>query len=60
LGDINRIRNGRLHTDATDWAESLRHLGAPPGELPGQQWDRIRAVAVEALYAIIDLLQPLT
>jgi hypothetical protein len=59
LVDITRIRNGRLHTDATNWAESLQRLGVPPGELPVQQWDRIRAAAVEAVYVIIELLQPL-
>ena len=55
-GDINRIRNGRLHTDA---AESLYRLGAPTNESPAQQWQRIRAVAVRAVYTIIELLQPL-
>jgi hypothetical protein len=30
LMDINRIRNGRLHTDATNWTESLRRLSVPP------------------------------
>jgi hypothetical protein len=59
LTDINRIRNGRLHTDATNWAESLQRLGVPPSESPSQQWDRIRAVAVEAVYTIIELLQSL-
>jgi len=59
LRDINTIRNGRLHTDATNWSESLRRLGVPPGELPGQQWDRIRAATVEAVYVIIELLQSL-
>jgi len=59
LADINRIRNGRLHTDATNWAEALQRLGVPSSELPGQQWDRIRAAAVEAVYVIIELLQPL-
>jgi len=59
LTDINRIRNGRLHTDATNWAESLQRIGVPPSESPSQQWDRIRAVAVEAVYTIIELLQSL-
>ena len=59
LIDINRIRNGRMHTDATNWAESLHRLGVPSSELPGQQWERIRAVTVEAVYAIIELLQQL-
>lgn len=59
LLDINRIRNGRLHTDTTNWAESLQRLGVPSSELPSQQWDRIRAAAVEAVYVIIELLQPL-
>jgi len=59
LTDINRIRNGRLHTDATNWAEALQRLGVPSSELPGQQWDRIRAAAVEATYVIIELVQPL-
>lgn len=59
LLDINEIRNDRLHTDATKWAERLGRLGVVPGELPAQQWDRIRAVAVEALYTIIELVQPL-
>ena len=45
LIDINRIRNGRLHTDATNWAQALQRLGIPSSEPPGQQWDRIRAVA---------------
>jgi hypothetical protein len=57
--DINRIRNGRLHTDTTNWAESLHRLGVPASESPGQQWDRIRALTVEAVYAIIELLQQL-
>jgi hypothetical protein len=49
LSDINRIRNGRLHTDATNWAESLVRLGVPTSEPPAQQWDRIRAIAVGSL-----------
>lgn len=57
LVDINRIRNGRLHTDATNWAESLRRLGVPSSEPPAQQWERIRAVTVEAVYTVIELLQ---
>jgi hypothetical protein len=57
LLDINQIRNGRLHADATNWAASLRRLGVPLGELPGRQWDRIRSAAVEAVYVIIELLQ---
>ena len=59
LTDINRIRNGRLHTDATNWTESLRRLSVPPGDLPAQQWDRIRSATVEAVYVIIELLQQL-
>lgn len=59
LTDINRIRNGRLHTDATNWTESLRHLSVPPGDFPARQWDRIRSAAVEAVYVIIELLQQL-
>ena len=59
LIDINRIRNGRLHTDATNWAQALQRLGIPSSEPPGQQWDRIRAVAVETIYTLIELLQPL-
>ena len=59
LGDINRIRNGRLHTDATNWAESLQRLGIPSSESPGRQWDRVRAAAVDAAYVLIELLQPL-
>jgi hypothetical protein len=59
LTDINRIRNGRLHTDATNWAESLRRLSVPPGDLPARQWNRIRSAAVEAVYVIIELLQRL-
>lgn len=59
LTDINRIRNGRLHTDATNWAQALQRLGIPSAEPPGRQWDRIRAVAVEAAYTLIELLQPL-
>jgi hypothetical protein len=58
LVDINRIRNGRLHTDATNWVEALQHLGVPSSELPSQQWDRIRAATVEAVYVLIELLQP--
>ncbi len=57
--DINRIRNGRLHTDATNWAQALQRLGVPSAEPPGQQLDRIRAVAVAAVYTLIELLQPL-
>jgi len=59
LTDINRIRNGRLHTDATNWAESLRRLSVPPGDLPARQWDRIRSATVEAVYVIVELLQHL-
>jgi hypothetical protein len=59
LKDINEIRNGRLHTDATKWAEALRRLGVPSGELPSQQWDRIRAAAIESVYALIGLAEPL-
>lgn len=59
LADINRIRNGRLHTDATNWAQSLYRLGVPTNESPAQQWQRIRTVAVGAVYTIIELLQPL-
>jgi hypothetical protein len=59
LGDINRIRNGRLHTDATNWAESLQRIGIASSELPGQQWDRVRTAAVDAIYVLIELLQPL-
>jgi hypothetical protein len=59
LTDINRIRNGRLHTDATNWIESLRRLSVPPGDLPARQWDRIRSAAVDAVYVIIELLQQL-
>jgi hypothetical protein len=59
LVDINRVRNGRLHTDATNWAESLHQLGVPSSESPAQQWERIRAVTVEAIYTIIQLLEPL-
>ncbi len=55
--DIHRIRNGRLHTDATNWAVSLHRLGAPASEPPGQQWDRISALTVGVVYAIIELLQ---
>jgi len=57
LININRIRNGRLHTDGTNRAESLRRLGVSPGELPDRQWDRIRSAAIEAVYVIIELLQ---
>ena len=59
LIDINRIRNGHLHTDATNWAQALQRLGIPSAEPPGQQWDRIRAAGIEAVYTLIDLLQPL-
>lgn len=59
LVDITRIRNGRLHTDASNWVESLRRLGVPVSDSPTDQWERIRAVAVEALYSIIQLLEPL-
>jgi hypothetical protein len=59
LVHINRIRNGRLHTDATNWAESLQRLGVPSSEVPGQQWVRIRSVTVDAVYGIIGLLEPL-
>jgi hypothetical protein len=59
LVDINRIRNGRLHTDATNWAESLHRLGVPSSESPAQQWERIRSITVGAVYAVIQLLEPL-
>jgi hypothetical protein len=59
LVDITRIRNGRLHTDASNWAESLHRLGVPASESPGEQWERIRALTVEAVYTIIELLQTL-
>jgi hypothetical protein len=38
---------------------ALHRLGIPSTELPAQQWDRILATAVEAVYVIIELLQPL-
>jgi hypothetical protein len=59
LIDINRIRNGRLHTDTSNWARSLHQLGVPASESPAEQWERIRAITVEAVYTIIELLQPL-
>ena len=59
LVEITRIRNGRLHTDASNWVESLHRLGVPVSDSPTEQWERIRAVAVEALYSIIQLLEPL-
>lgn len=59
LIDINRIRNGRLHTDTTNWVESLNRLGVPTSEPPGEQWERIRAITVEAVYTLIELLQQL-
>ena len=59
LSDINRIRNGRLHTDATNWAESLHRLGVPSSESPAQQWERIRSITVGAVYTVIQLLEPL-
>ena len=59
LSDINRIRNGRLHTDATNWAESLHRLGVSSNESPAQQWERIRSITVGAVYATIQLLEPL-
>jgi hypothetical protein len=59
LIDINRIRNGRLDTDATNWAEALHRLGIPSSESPTRQWDRIRAITVAAVYTMIELLQPL-
>jgi hypothetical protein len=46
LVDITRIRNGRLHTDASNWVESLHRLGVPVSDSPTEQWERIRAVAV--------------
>lgn len=52
-------RNGRLHTDATNWAQALQRLGIPSAEPRGQQWDRISAVTVAAVYTFIELLQPL-
>jgi hypothetical protein len=59
LADINRIRNGCLHTDATNWAESLYRLGAQANESSAQQRQRSRTVAVGAVYMIIELPQPL-
>jgi hypothetical protein len=59
LLDINELRNGRLHTDSTKWAECLTRVGIVPSEPPDKQWDRVRSAAVEALYTIIELLQPL-
>jgi hypothetical protein len=59
LLDINELRNGRLHTDATTWVERLARLGIQPSESPEQQWERVRSASVEALYTIIELLQPL-
>jgi hypothetical protein len=58
LVDITRIRNGRLHTHASNWAESLHRLGVPASDAPTQQWEHIRSVTVEAVYGIIELLQP--
>jgi hypothetical protein len=57
LIDINRIRNGRLHTDASNWAEALHRLEVPANEPPAEQWERIRSITVEAVYTIIELLQ---
>ena len=54
---VNRIRNGRLHTDAFNWTESLHQLGVPASDSPAEQWERIRAITVEAVYTIIELLQ---
>lgn len=59
LIDINRIRNGRVHTDASNWAEALHRLEVPANESPAEQWERIRSITVEAVYAIIELLQAL-
>ena len=39
LLDINEIRNGRLHTDATTWAGCLGRLGITPSDPPDQQWE---------------------
>lgn len=36
LIDISRIRNGHLHTDATNWAQALQRLGIPSAEPPLQ------------------------
>ena len=36
LIDINRIRNGRLHTDATNWAQALQRLGIPSASHPAR------------------------
>jgi len=57
LVDINRIRNGRLHTDASNWTEALHRLEVPANESPAEQWERIRSITVEAVYTIIELLQ---
>ena len=57
LLDINEIRNGRLHTDATTWAACLGRAGHHASNTPDQQWERVRAAAVEALYTIIETLQ---
>lgn len=59
LLNVNYIRNGRLHTDDKKGTEALRMLRMPPNESPEQQWERIRAVTVDAVYTIIQLLEQL-
>jgi hypothetical protein len=57
LLDINEIRNGRLHTDATTWAACLGRLGITPSDPPDQQWEGVRAMAFDGLYTIIEVLE---
>jgi hypothetical protein len=57
LLDIKEIRNGRLHTEATTWAACLGRLGITPSDPPDQQWEGVRAMAVDGLYTIIEVLE---
>jgi hypothetical protein len=40
-------------------AESLQCLSVPASEAPAQQWERVRAITVDAVYTLVELLQPL-
>jgi hypothetical protein len=44
-------------TDATTWAACLGRLGITPSDPPDQRWGGVRAMAVDGLYTIIEVLE---
>ena len=55
----SRVSRSEPDRESSCLAESLHRLGVPASESPTQQWERIRAVTVEAAYTIIQLLDTL-